>query len=46
MESKSTILVVDDTPKNIQLVANILGKLDLYTILFAFNGSDALKRVQ
>ncbi len=46
MESKSTILVVDDTPKNIQLVANILGKSNLYTILFAFNGGDALKRVQ
>lgn len=45
MNAKPTILVVDDTPKNIQLVANILNKLGLYEIIFAFNGRDALKRV-
>lgn len=45
MENRATILIVDDTPKNIQLIANVLNKLGLYDILFAFNGKDALKRV-
>lgn len=46
MENRATILIVDDTPKNIQLIANVLNKVGLYDILFAFNGKDALKRVQ
>lgn len=41
-ETKYKILVVDDIPKNIQIIANTLGK-DNYSIAFATNGNDALK---
>ncbi|MGD8778501.1 MAG: hybrid sensor histidine kinase/response regulator [Ignavibacteria bacterium] len=41
-EMKNKILVVDDIPKNIQIIANTLGK-DSYSIAFATNGNDALK---
>lgn len=42
---QATILIVDDMPKNIQLVANILRELNAYKILFAQNGKEALERV-
>lgn len=44
-EEKKTILIVDDTPKNIQLVANVLRELHLYKILFAQSGKEALTRI-
>ncbi len=38
------ILIVDDIPKNIQIVANIL-KRDNYNLFFASNGSSALEQI-
>ena len=39
--SKQTILVVDDTPENIDILGGILGRD--YKIKFAINGEKALK---
>lgn len=44
-ESKSKILIVDDVPKNIQVVANIL-KSQGYSMAFAQNGPTALEMVR
>ncbi len=40
---QSKILIVDDTPKNIQLAANVLKSEPEYSVLYATNGSDALQ---
>ncbi|MDX1296358.1 MAG: response regulator, partial [Sulfurimonadaceae bacterium] len=42
----STILIVDDTLKNIQLAANVLKSEPGYSIIYSTNGEDALKKVQ
>ena len=41
----STILVVDDTPKNIQLVASVLKEIKTYKVIFAQNGKKAIELV-
>jgi len=41
---RATILVVDDVPDNIGLLADILG--DKYRVTFAINGPDALRAAQ
>lgn len=41
-----TVLVVDDEPRNIQVVSNILKENDSYRILYATNGEQALERVE
>ena len=40
-----TILVVDDEPRNIQVVSNILKEVTECRILYATNGEQALERV-
>lgn len=40
---QSKILIVDDTPKNIQLAANVLKSEPEYSVLYATNGPDALQ---
>ncbi len=42
MEDKKTILVVDDTPENIDILVGILGAT--YTVKAALNGEKAVKR--
>ena len=42
--SKSEILIIDDVPKNIQVISNILKK-EGYEISFALNGEQGLKNV-
>ena len=44
-EKKSKILIVDDVPKNIQVVANILQGQG-YSMAFAQDGPTALKMIQ
>lgn len=41
-----TILVVDDEPRNIQVVSNVLKEINKYHILYATNGTQALDRVE
>jgi len=41
-----TLLVVDDEPRNIQVVSNVLKEIDDYHILYATNGEQALQRVE
>ncbi|HMV45538.1 MAG TPA: hybrid sensor histidine kinase/response regulator, partial [Leptospiraceae bacterium] len=43
--SNQTILVVDDTPANLQVLGQILSK-EKYKIIFAFNGEQALKSLE
>lgn len=43
--SAMTILVVDDEPRNIQVVSNILKEVTECRILYATNGEQALERV-
>lgn len=45
MKRRFKILVVDDAPKNIQVVANLLGE-DEYDISYATNGTQALGHVE
>lgn len=45
-EYKSTILVVDDNLKNIQLGINILKENNDYNLIFATNGEQVFQRVQ
>jgi len=45
MEEKETILIVDDTPMNIQLIGSILKPLE-YRLVFATNGQEALDIVR
>ena len=44
-ERKRSVLVVDDVPKNIQILGSIL-RDEGYEISFALNGKDALKKVE
>lgn len=44
IQINSQILVVDDTPTNIQLVSSILGPLH-YELSFSLNGKDAIEQV-
>jgi len=41
-----TILVVDDEPRNIQVVSNVLKEINECHILYATNGEQALQRVE
>lgn len=41
-----TILVVDDEPRNIQVVSNVLKEINACRILYATNGEQALQRVE
>lgn len=45
MEKYLNILVIDDNPKNIQVVANIIKEAYNYKLFFATNGRQALERV-
>ena len=45
MSRRFKVLIVDDAPKNIQVVANILGE-ELYDISYATNGPQALDHVE
>lgn len=45
MDKKYKVLIVDDNPKNIQLIGNILQNTD-FSIGFATNGEQALKILQ
>jgi len=45
MNRRFRILIVDDAPKNIQIVANLLGE-DEYEISYATNGKQALGHVE
>lgn len=45
MENKAKILIVDDLPKNIQLLGSILRDKG-YDIAFAKNGAEAIQRVE
>lgn len=42
---KTTILIIDDNPKNIQVVASILRAHTDYNILFALDGKEGLHRL-
>jgi len=44
--SVPTILVVDDEPRNIQVVSNVLKEIKECHILYATNGQQALQRVE
>ena len=44
MKSKHQILIVDDEPLNVKLLAAILSA-DSYDIISAFNGAQALEKV-
>jgi PAS domain S-box-containing protein len=44
--SVPTILVVDDEPRNIQVVSNVLKEINECHILYATNGEQALQRVE
>ncbi len=44
MRSKPLVLVVDDIPKNVQVVANILAQRN-YDISAAFSGTQALDMI-
>ena len=44
--SVPTILVVDDEPRNIQVVSNVLKEINECHILYATNGEQALQRVK
>jgi len=46
MEKKPSILIVDDTLVNIELIMNILKRLKKYNILTAGNGLDALEKIK
>lgn len=41
-----TVLVVDDEPRNIQLVSNVLKEIEGIRILYATNGLQAIERVE
>lgn len=43
---KSTILIVDDNPQNIQVVYSVLNKNGYKKVLFATSGEDALKIIE
>jgi len=45
MSKRFNILIVDDVPKNIQVIANLLGD-DEYDISYATNGKQALDQVE
>jgi PAS domain S-box-containing protein len=42
----ATILVVDDEPRNIQVVSNVLKEINKCHILYATNGEQALQRIE
>ncbi|ADR34445.1 putative PAS/PAC sensor protein [Sulfuricurvum kujiense DSM 16994] len=44
--SVPTILVVDDEPRNIQVVSNVLKEINECHIIYAVNGEQALQRVE